>query len=148
MADELFPTFDLPDIPEEDEDEEKYYPSVFFDYEKGDFVLDGAHRMVKAEGYEAWIQWCLKVVGTERDSFLAYSEDIGTEFEDLANVPEWEARESEIEETITEALLVHPCTEWVRDFEFEHEPDACRVTFTVKGYGWDEQVLKTVVTGG
>ena len=145
MADELFPTFDMPEIEEEDEDEEQYYPSVDFDFENGDFVLDGAHRMVKADGREAWIQWCMKIVGTERESFLAYSDDIGTEFEEMENWTDRSVRQAEIADTITEALMVHPCTESVDDFVFEHTADECEVTFTVKGYNYDEVQLTTVV---
>lgn len=145
MADNLFPVFDIPEIDDDDEEDEKYLPSVSFDYEKGDFVLDGSHRMVEAEGREAYMQWCMKVVGTERDTFLAYDDDIGTEFDEISNVPDRESRESEIEETITDALMVHPCTEYVRDFKFEHTADSCLVTFAVKGYDWEEMTLNTTV---
>lgn len=53
-------------------------------------------------------------------------------------IPDRESRESEIERTITEALLVHPATEYVRDFEFTHEGDETYCSFTVKGYPWEE----------
>lgn len=145
MAEELFPSFDIPDIDQEYEDEETYYPSVYFDYETGDFALDGAHRMITSDGREAWIQWCMKVIGTERETCLAYSTDIGTEFEEMDNWVDQSVRESEIEETITEALLVHPCTESVSDFEFEHLADECYVSFVVKGYAWNEVQLTTVI---
>lgn len=138
MADQLFPTFDLPEIEDEEEDEEKYSPSVYFDFETGDFRRDGASRMVPADGREAYMQWCLKTVQTERESCLAYGEDYGTEFEDMDDYPDIESRESEIERTITEALLVHPATEYVRNFVFESEGDETHVTFDVKGYPWEE----------
>lgn len=143
MADSLFPVFDIPDI--SDDEEEKYYPSVFFDFDKGDFLLDGAHRMVQADGREAFMQWCQKVIATEREACLAYSDEIGTEFEELEDAPTREQRESDIEETITDALMVHPCTEYVRDFSFEHTADSCRVSFVVKGYGYDEEELSTEI---
>lgn len=135
---QLFPVFDLPDIPDNPEHEERYFPSAYFDFEMGDFVRDGANRMVLADGREAYMQWCLKVVSTERLSCLAYGDDIGTEFDELADVPDRESKESEIERMITEALLVHPATEYVRDFVFEHDGDGTHVTFTVKGYPWEE----------
>lgn len=141
MADNLFPAFDLPEETEEQEDE-KYYPSVYFDFEKGDFRLDGSFRMVQADGREAYIQWCLKMLETEREAYLAYSDQLGVEFEALHNTPTREERESDIEETIIDALMVHPCTEYVRDFEFEHHADSCTVTFAVKGFGYDEQPMK------
>ena len=62
MADKnLFPVFDVPEInittpPEE----QKYKPSVYFDFELGDFRRDGANKLVVAEGKEAYKQWCIK----------------------------------------------------------------------------------------
>ena len=135
---QLFPVFDLPEIPDDPEYDERYRPSVSFDFELGDFVRDGANRIVPSTGREAYMQWCLKVVMTERESCLAYSDDIGTEFEEMDDFPDTESRESEIERTITEALLVHPATEYVRNFEFRHHGDEIFVTFDVKGYPWDE----------
>ena len=81
MADQLFPVFDLPEIPDDPEYEERYRSSVAFDFDKGDFVRDGSNKMVRADGREAFMQWCWKVVQTEREAFLAYSDEIGTEFE-------------------------------------------------------------------
>lgn len=34
---QLFPVFDLPEIPDNPEYDERYYPSVYFDFETGDF---------------------------------------------------------------------------------------------------------------
>lgn len=146
MADQLFPVFELPEIPDNPEYDEKYSPSVYFDFETGDFLRDGAGRMIASTGREAYIQWCLKMASTERESYLAYSDDIGVELEDLEELPGKDERESEIERTITEALLVHPATEYVRNFIFEHEGDAVRVTFDVKGYPWEEIDTLTITT--
>lgn len=85
------------------------------------------------------MQWCHKVVATEREEFLAYSDEIGTEFEDMDDFPDKNARECEIERTITEALLVHPATEYVREFNFDYSSGAAIVTFVVKGYQWEEE---------
>jgi hypothetical protein len=142
---QLFPVFELPEIQDSPEYEEKYRPSVYFDFEKGDFRRDGASRMVASDGREAYIQWCLKVVETERESCLAYSTDIGTEFEDMRELPDRESRESEIERTITEALLVHPATEYVRDFVFSYAGDETEVEFTVKGFPWEEITLSATL---
>lgn len=141
MAESLFPVFDMPDLQEEEEPVVRYQPSVFFDFEKGDFALDGAHRMAKADGKDAFMQWCLKVVETEREACLAYSEDIGTEIEELPGSGSWEEIENEIEETITDALMVHKCTEHVSDFQFEHTADSIVVSFVVKGYDMEEELL-------
>lgn len=144
MANQLFPVVEFPEIPDDEEYEERYRPSVYFDYAIGDFRRDGAGRIVPASGREAFLQWCVKTCSTERDAFLAYSTNIGTEFERLNNFPDQESRESEIERTITEALLVHPATEYVRDFEFESKGDEIVVTFEVKGFPWEEISTLTI----
>lgn len=136
---QLFPVFDLPEIPDDPEYDERYQSSVYFDFELGDFVRDGANKMVRANGKEAFMQWCQKVVATERMTCLAYGTDIGTEFEEVEDLSDRESRESEIERTITETLMVHPATEYVRDFEFQHSAGEIRVSFVVKGYPWEEE---------
>lgn len=138
----VFPSVELPEIPEYDEDEFKYMPSVKFDFEKGDFVLDGQHRMVVADGREAYIEWCLKATDTERAVFLAYSDDYGVEFEELADVGQYDARESELQTQITDALMVNPMTEYVDDFQFTHTADTTYVSFRVKGYNYEEEVIE------
>lgn len=139
---QLFQVFDLPEIPDDTEYDERYQSSVYFDFETGDFIRDGANKLVRANGKEAYIQWCMKAIATERETCLAYSSDIGTEFEELDKIDR-ESTESEIERTITETLLVHPATEYVRDFSFFHDPGEIRISFIVKGYPWEnEELLK------
>lgn len=146
MADKLFPVFEVPEIDTTTQDKHrKYYPSVFFDYDTGDFRLDGAHRMTEAAGQEAYMQWCRKVVMTERDACLAYSTDIGIEGEYALSLGDHDAVEAALEKTITEALMVNIHTEYVRDFEFTWSADEIRVTFTVKGRSWEEVQLSTSI---
>lgn len=118
MAEQLFPVFDLPEIPDDPEYEERYRASVAFDFEKGDFVRDGSNKMVRADGREAYMQWCWKVVQTEREAFLAYSDEIGTEFEHMEDFPDRDSRESEIERTITDALHGSSCDRVRSQFYF------------------------------
>jgi hypothetical protein len=139
MAYTLFPVFDVPEIEEQEESEERAYKkSVYFDFDKGDFRLDGAHNMTEANGYEAYMQWCRKVVVTERDQFLAYSTDIGTELEEALQNTDRDIIESAIEDTITEAIMVNSHTEYVNNFSFTWGSDSLTVDFTVKGKEWDE----------
>ena len=46
-----------------------------------------------------------------------------------------------IERTVTEALMVRPATEYVKDFVFEHDGDSLKVTCTVKGKEWNEDTI-------
>lgn len=139
MADQLFPVFDVPDIGTQGQEETRpYRPSVYFDFEKGDFRLDGACRITTGTGQEAYMQWCRKVVETERDACMAYSTDIGIEGEAALAESDRAAVESALEKTITEALMVNVHTEYVRDFQFTWAADELRMTFTVKGKKWAE----------
>ena len=47
---QLFPVFDLPEIPDNPEYDERYYPSVYFDFETGDFLDCAAQNAAKPNG--------------------------------------------------------------------------------------------------
>jgi len=129
---DLYPKFDMPDLVEAVEDTSIAYPkSYLFDFEKGDFVLDGAGRIVIADGHTAWAQWCVKTVMTERFAYLVYSRNYGAEVEQAIKQPDRALVEMEIERTITEALMVDPRTELVRDFAFRWYADELYVSFTI-----------------
>jgi hypothetical protein len=129
----LYPTFEPPTIVEQEQPQlaPEYPKSYLFDFEKGDFVLDGAGRMVIADGYTAWAQWCVKTILTERFAYLAYSRNYGVEIDEALKQPTRAAVETEVERTITEALLTDPRTYAVRDFSFEWRGDKLYVSFTV-----------------
>jgi len=128
----LYPVFDMPDLVEQQQTEPapKYGKSWLFDFAKGDFVLDGAGRIVIADGYTAWMQWCVKTILTQRFAHVIYSFDYGTELEEALKQPSRKAVEAEMERAITEALLADPRTEMVKDFVFEWEGDIVKVSFT------------------
>ena len=138
----LFPVFEVPEIKiSTSAEEQKYKPSVYFDYELGDFRRDGANKLVVAEGKEAYKQWCIKTVLTERMERLAYSSDIGIELHDALKQADRQAVESALIRTITEALMVNPMTEYVRRFEFTWSSDSLYCEFIVKGKEWEEQSI-------
>lgn len=134
---QLLPVFDVPDMIDEDAQyDREYRRSMKWDPEKGDFVRDGANRIAECDGMEAYVIWCFKVAQTERYRCLAYPAYIGTELESATD-DDREVVQSMAERTITDALLVNPRTEYVRDFVFEWDADALHVTFTVKGVGME-----------
>lgn len=130
---QLFPVFEAPQIVEQQQTQTgpKYGRSWVWDFATGDFVLDGRGRPVEADGHTAWVQWCVKAVLTQRFAHVIYSSDYGAEIEDALKQPTRSAIESEIKRTITEALLVDPRTETVRDFAFSWSGDELTVAFTV-----------------
>ena len=63
----------------------------------------------------------------------------------IQSVPRWNVPwimtvESMVERTITDAIMVNPRAENVRDFQFTWEGDQMHVTFKVKGSNWDEEI--------
>lgn len=130
---DLYPAFEMPELVEQarPKPEPDYPESYLFDFEKGDFVVDGAGRVVVADGHTAWKQWCIKTVLTERFACLAYGRDYGVELEEALKNPSRAIVEMEIEKAITEALVIDDRTELVKDFTFKWSGDQLWVNFTV-----------------
>jgi hypothetical protein len=145
MAQNIFPVFDVPTINIGTEERQRYNHSAFFDFDEGDFKRDGAHRVVTSDGKDTYIQWCRKIVETERFTCLSYGTDIGTEMYDALDREDHLAVESAIERTITEALKVNAKTDYVRNFEFTWNGDNLECSFTVKGKEYDEEKIKTTI---
>ena len=129
----LYPIFEPPTIVEQEQPQlaPEYPKSYLFDFEKGDFVRDAAGRIAVADGHQAWVQWCVKTVLTERFAYLAYSRNYGVEIEEALKQPTRALVEMEIERTITEALMTDPRTKLVRDFAFRWYADELYVSFTI-----------------
>lgn len=145
MSESLFPVFEVPDIIDENSQyETEYKRSVKWDVEKGDFVRDGANRMVECDGREAFMIWCFKTAQTERYACLAYPSSIGVEMEAATDDDDEKTVESMVQRTITDALMVNPRSEYVRDFSFSWDGDEIHCQFQVKGIGWDDTFIITI----
>ena len=146
MSELLFPVFDVPAIEIDESEGQKYRRSAFFDYETGDFARDKAFKVLESDGKETYMQWCRKMVETERFTCLAYGSDRGTEMYDALSSGDHSAVQSAVERTITEALMVNPKTEYCRGFAFQWNGEDLLVTFTLKGREYDEETITTRVT--
>ena len=136
MADQLYPVFDIPSTSDTtQETEQEFELSPLFDYEKGDFVRDGANRVVMVDGYDAYRAWAQKILKTQSGSCLSYM-STGIDVEGALNAPTRPAVQSALERTITEALMANTCTERVYDFSFAWEADAVNVKFTIQPRNW------------
>ena len=146
----LYPVFEMPELIEQQQTqpEPEYPESYLFDFEKGDFVRDTAGRIAIADGHRAWAQWCVKTVLTERFAYLAYSGNYGVEIDKALKQPTRAAVETEVERTITEALLADPRTYAVRDFSFEWRGDELYVSFTVIPVVGEEARIEGVKLSG
>ncbi len=130
---------EVPEILEENtEYDTQYRRTMKWDVEKGDFIRDGANKVMGCSGEEGFMIWCYKTAMTERYACLAYPDEIGAEMEDATDDDEADIVESQVERTITEAIEVNPRTEWVGDFEFIWDGDTMHCTFYVKGVEWDQ----------
>lgn len=145
MSEPLFPVVEVPEfISESTEYDTQYKRSVKWDPDKGDFVRDGANRMVECDGREAFAIWCFKIAQTERYRCLAYPDVIGTEMERAMDNDDEKTVESMVQRTITDALMVNPRTEDVRDFSFTWNGDSMHCSFKVKGIDWDETITISI----
>ena len=132
----LYPVFDIPEGDTHKEDvEQRFLPAPLFDFERGDFVRDGANRVIMVDGRDAFIIWVLKILSTQEGACLSYLEQ-GVDIEGSMAEENRAAVQSALERSITEALMVHPYTERVYDFNFEWDADSVRVSFIVKPKTW------------
>lgn len=134
----VYPTINLPRLLRPTSRQEKISSSgsqPLFSFVEGEFVLHGS-KPVLVSAAEAFEQFCLKVVMTERNTRLAYSDRIGVEFERIAKMNDPNAIKSHIARTITEAIMIHPRALWVKDFTFSGTADHLYVSFLVRSdYG-------------
>lgn len=143
MAAGLFPVIGVAEtINAKDQYDRQYKPSYQWDFERGDFVRDGANKILTCSGVEAYKTWCMKAVNTERKTCLAYTGEIGAEMISAFRKPSRKTQESAIERTIRETLMTNPRTEYVRNFSFVWSGDSVIVRFTVKGIDYDSFQLE------
>lgn len=136
MANTLYPVFEIPSLrPISTDEEQTYKPAPLFDFEAGDFVRDGANRVIMADGHEAYKTWVLKVLKTQTGSCLSYI-DTGIDQEGALVEANREAVESAFERTISDALLRNISTERVYDFDFSWDVNVLDVSFRVKPKAW------------
>lgn len=135
MAD-LYPVFDVPTILEETQKNEGIYKgSAYFDFQTGDFALDGGGRVTSASGFDAWKQWCIKTIATQRRAYYNYTAGLGIEGEQAMSQPTAALQQLALETTIQDALMADPYgrTVEVRDFTWIRGVDSLHMSCTVVG---------------
>lgn len=138
MADELFPVFDIPIRDDEDEDgvypEEYFWPGPMFDFEKGDFSMNGANQVIIADGNDEYMLWCMKCIRTQIGSCLCYPE-FGIDLDGSLQETSHEAIEAALQKTITDGLMRNPRTDRIHDFKITFNGDTIDVFFIVEPKG-------------
>ncbi len=132
----LYPVFKVPTILEETQNNEGIYKgSSYFDFETGDFRMDGGGRVVPSSGFDAWKQWCIKTIATQRRAYYNYTNGLGIEGEEAMAQPTAELQQAALETTIKEALLADPYgrTVEVKDFTWVWGVQSIHMHCTVVG---------------
>ena len=122
----------------EEEFEIENYPSKTYCMDMERFRIKG-----KIDGIESMPQVIYKILYTERDTFLAYSDDYGIELEDLYGEPVTFVL-PELERRIKEALEWDSRIDFVDEFEFNVNGSDITVTFTVHTIFGDIETERTV----
>lgn len=113
-----------------------YRNGVAYDYELGDFQIDGKNKLIDSNGVDSWKSWCTNCLQTERYNHLAYSTDFGIETEAAFKAETKDKAESILARQITEAIMADPYkrAEYVEKIEFDWTaPDAVVVDVTIQG---------------
>lgn len=123
----LFPTLSSnPEAGQSVAREVNFGQSWIFDFDQGDFVLTPTGKAVECQEEEAWVQWCIKALHTQRYRYLVYSRNYGQEFEDLISLNlTRNGNESEIGRMTEETLRVDPRTAEVGHFQFDWSGGKC-----------------------
>lgn len=133
------------------EDNEKigYKRSIYFDFKKGDFLRGSANRLIESTGSDAWIQWCIKCLATQRYAHLAYSSDYAVDYDTVFSYTTREEAENELTREITEALEADPYQRlsYIESMTFEWIDDtAVEVHLILVGIDGNTADLKTTLS--
>ena len=133
----------------EEEEDAGYKPSIFFDFDTGDFVTLHDGKLKEASGFEAWVQWCYKTIMTQRYAHEGYSTDIGIDYESALQADSREEAESILQREIEEALMADPSerTLYVGNIMFQWEAEHCLVTVQVQGIDGDIEIQTQFESG-
>lgn len=138
MENNLFPEDidnELVDLEDENETEVTGYKlASYFDFNSGDFVLNGKGQIITADGVTGYTQWCETVLATDRYNHESYTTDIGIDFNQVFAASSREEAETILESEITEALECDPYgrTQYVQNVICEWiGPDTVEVTVDV-----------------
>lgn len=125
-----------------------YKESVYFDFKKGDYLRSSTNRLITSTGSDAWIQWCVKCLATQRYAHLAYSDDYGVDYEAVFGSTTREEAENELTRQITEALKADPYQRlsYIDSMTFEWLDDtAVEVSLVLVGINGNTAELQTTL---
>lgn len=133
---DLFPTVGTAEATYVDEaasDTVNYGKTVQFDFEKHEFILSPTGRQKTVTSSDAWGEWCVKALCSERYKYLIYSDNYGEEIDTLLgrSYPR-KVVESEIRRMVKDCLMVDKRTASVDNFQFTWIDDGIMFSCDVK----------------
>lgn len=133
---DLFPTVGIAEATYVDEaasDTVNYGKTVQFDFEKHEFILSPTGRQKTVTNSDAWGEWCVKALCSERYKYLIYSDNYGEEIDTLLgkSYPR-KVVESEIRRMVKDCLMVDKRTASVDNFQFTWIDDGIMFSCDVK----------------
>ena len=147
---DLFPTVGVTNAKYIDEvasDKVNYGKTVQFDFEKHEFILSPTGKQKTVTGSNAWAEWCVKAISSERYKYLIYSDNYGEEIDTLLgkSYPK-KVVESEIKRMVKDCLMAYKRTASVDNFTFTWIDDGIMFTCDVKNtIGESITISRTVV---
>ena len=125
----LFPTNSIESITLKEGQTFELKKDYAINFETMEFIKnpDGTIKVLNA--FDSYVQWCQLSMMTIRNEYKAYSHRFGRDR--LNTNLNQEAIEMEIKRITTEALMVHPNTKSVSDFEYKWENGEVYYTYTV-----------------
>ena len=147
----LFPDRVTAQEPEQEAQQQErrgYYPSAYFDGE--DFLRDGAHKILRATGTDAWIHWCQKCLSTQKGAYLTYGEDYGIDIRGAFRTADRDLIENILTREITEALEADPLQRLSRieGISYRWQDDSSvEVTVNAVGIGGNTEMIAVTLGG-
>lgn len=125
------------------------YPAApVYDFRRNAFVRMPNGQPLVHDGHAAWVQWCVKATLTERNTYLAYGPNHGTEIDRIIGTNDAALAHAKIAATITGALTRNRFTEAVDMFEFTDQADGTAVSFRVTSIVGTTETINLLFSGG
>lgn len=145
----IFPFFSEINDQEETEEELPVFREYAYDFENNCLKTDSEGNTIIVEENEALKIWIYKALMTARYRYVTYTDDYGSELDDLTGVGlSYDIIISEIQRMITEALIYSPYITTIKDFNFEKLSSGIKAKFTVSSIYDDIEIEQNMEGAG
>lgn len=142
----LFPTGSLENVNVIENTAIEFKGSYAINFETMEFIKNPDGTIKILDAFEAYIQWCQLAMMTARYKYMAYSSKFGRDI--IGKSVDQKAMELEIKRVTQEALLVHPMTKSVDNFEFTWENGEVYYTYLVTAVTGQAKELSSTEKAG